>query len=146
MLTPIQTRLSATYMTTDHKSPVPKRSCSLEIVSKDLEPRRVSEIVEIQPDKEHRRGDLQQSGTPRFQGVWVIDSSYHITSVELADHLAYIEEFVRAHRLRLREAKRLTGARVSIRLFCEFESTISITIENSLLKEEFIDGLHISIV
>ncbi|MBV8977166.1 MAG: DUF4279 domain-containing protein [Alphaproteobacteria bacterium] len=125
----------------------PIRSCSLEIGSRNLDPDNVSKLIGVEPDRRFSRGELSCKGKKRIKGLWAVDSDRHVSSLDICDHLAYIVQFLELHKSKILDAKRNACASVSIRVFWDFESTLSFSLDSKILgmHPEVIDGFDISI-
>jgi hypothetical protein len=75
-----------------------KRFCSIYITHEALDPSAISAQLGIAADKAFKKGDLHQAGDRTVaypHGTWSVESSQHLNSDTLQDHLRFIAELVR---------------------------------------------------
>lgn len=123
------------------------RSCSLEITGKALDPSEVSLKLREVPDRSFKRGDNSPHGHPRFLSVWSVESDRHVSSSKIDDHLGYIIKLIKRRKLRIIDLRRTLCASVRVRIFWDFDETISLAINKGELKSltDVVDGIDISI-
>ena len=77
------------------------RFCSIYISHETLDPQAISAQIGVTADKAFKKGDLHQvngKATARPHGTWSVESSQHVRSDNLEDHLRFIAEFARQKR------------------------------------------------
>jgi hypothetical protein len=137
----------ATSSTTNRNSDRIIRSCSLELTGKELDPKAVSARLGIQADRSFSRGDLSPHGRLRLQGLWSYESDNHISSSELSEHIKFIVEFLELGRDKILQTKTSMNIDIRVRVFWDFDGTISAAIDHALLKtlSDIVDGFDLSI-
>ena len=124
--------------------------CSLQISAKDLDVDWVSEIMQVRPDRAHSRGDISTGAKVRIErvsGVWSYDSSAAADD-DVGRHLSDVIEFAYRRRRELLIIKQRTGTTVSIRVFWQFVTTISLTLDLGRFQHDLegvVDRLDFSI-
>jgi len=63
------------------------------------------------------------------------------------DHLEYIVNFLERHKLQIMDVKKALGLGAAVRIFWDFDMTISFAISDAALRSfaDVIDGVEISI-
>jgi hypothetical protein len=125
-----------------------RQSCSIEFTAPDLEPDAVTALLKRQPDRSFRRGDLSASGHARSQGAWFVSSSSAVYSDQVTDHVVWAGKFLSENRSEIVRVKQSCRANVRLRIFWEFDATISFVLTREMLEQflSLIDDISFSIV
>lgn len=114
-----------------------RRYCSLYIAREDLDPDIISSYLGA-PDCAHQMGDefvVNGKTKTRVQGSWSIQSSEHVSSNELADHVQYIASFISGKSARF-EALAVMGYQFRLRIFWDLrDEVLSAVLPAHLLTE-----------
>jgi hypothetical protein len=57
--------------------------------------------------------------------VWIVESDAHIDSTDINEHVAFIFRFLQTHEKAIVYLKSATSMRTQIRVFCDFDGTLS---------------------
>lgn len=132
---------------TNHNGGRTIRSCSLELTAESLDPQLISTFLGNQADRSFKRGDISFRGRPQPHGLWSVDSDHHISSDNLREHIRFIVDFLEQRRDKILQTKISMHVSVRVRVFWDFENTISVAVDHNSLKvlSDIVDGLDLSI-
>jgi hypothetical protein len=104
--------------------------------------------MRMDADRSFKRDDLSRFGRPMFQGAWSIKSDHHLSSDDIGEHVAYIVSFIRRHRKKILSVKKTMRANVRVRIFWDFDNTLSFSIDRRALQTftDVLDDVGFSIV
>jgi hypothetical protein len=77
--------------TVDENAPYPPYA-GLYLTGKELDPKKITDILGINPHKSWKRGDKRKDNNARTSGLWMIDSSGQVQSVDFIAHLEWLVE------------------------------------------------------
>lgn len=82
-----------------------------------------------------------------MQGAWSVESDCHISSDDMSEHIRFIVSFLEQRRDKLLQAKAAMHITVRVRVFWDFENTISAVIDGKSLGvlSDIVDGIDLSI-
>jgi hypothetical protein len=113
------------------------------ITEKELDPQRITNKLGIKPDKSFKRGEIRNSDKrPWSHGLWLIDSSQHVKSINLLVHINWLMKKIEPAQTKLKTI--LKEETIDAKLSCFWimpSSHEALVIEPKLLRQ--IAGLGI---